>query len=281
MSEPTGTPATSAPPSPLATPGPWNLVAAGYEEATRPYLARFSTVGLERLGIEPTHRLLDVACGPGTTTLLAAPRVLHVDGLDFSAAMLEQARRNVAAAGLANVTLHEGDGQNLPFAAESFDRAVSMFGLMFFPDRVRGLRELFRVLRPGGKVLVSSWAPLAESPLMNALFAAVRIFDPSRPAPQADIASLENPRVFEAELLAAGFTDVTVETVSQELEFTSAQDVWREMSKGSVPLVLLRRSVGETVWGEKEPLAIAAMAEAIGDRRALASVAHLAVGAKA
>jgi len=255
-------------------------VADGYEEVTRPYLGRFSAIGLERLGLEAGHRLLDVACGPGTTTLLAASRVRHVDALDFSPAMLEQARKNVADSGLSNVTLHEADGQNLPFLAESVDRAVSMFGLMFFPDRARGLRELFRVLRPGGKALVSSWAPVSESPLMDALFAAIRILDPSRPAPQTDIASLENPRVLEGELRAAGFSHVEVETVPQALEFSSARELWADMAKGSVPFVLLRRFLGEEVWQEREPLAIAALEAAVGGRRTLASSAHLGLGTK-
>jgi SAM-dependent methyltransferase len=255
-------------------------VAAGYEEATRAYMARFSAYGLERLGLEPQHLVLDVACGPGTTTLLAAPSVTRVEALDFAAAMLEQARNNVRKADLHNVTFTEGDGQNLPFATGTFDRAVSMFGLMFFPDRMRGLRELFRVLRPGGRALVSSWAPLGDSPLMNALFAAVRVLDPTRPAPQADIASLENPRVLEGELSSAGFSDVHVETVSQSLEFGSAQELWVNMAKGSVPLVLMRRALGEATWREKEPLAIAALEEAVAGRAALASLAHLGFGTK-
>lgn len=280
MSDTPTQPVSAPPASPLATPGPWNLVSAGYEEATRPYLARFSAVGLERLDLDASQRLVDVACGPGTTTLLAAPRVREVHALDFSSAMLAQAKRNVEAAGLSNVRLSEGDGQNLPFSDASFDRAVSMFGLMFFPDRARGFGELHRVLASGGRALVSSWAPLAESPLMDALFAAVRIFDPTRPAPQTDIASLENPRVLENELSAAGFSSVRVDTVPIELEFESAREMWSGMTKGSVPLVLLRRSLGEAAWHEREPQAIEALEQTIGSRRSLVSVAHLGFGTK-
>jgi ubiquinone/menaquinone biosynthesis C-methylase UbiE len=277
MSEaPTASPA----PSPLATPGPWDLVAAGYEEETRPYMTRFSALALELLGLEPQHLVLDVACGPGTTTLLAAPRVTRVEGLDFAASMLEQAQKNLEAAGITNVTLTQGDGQNLPFTNDTFDRAFSMFGLMFFPDRPRGFRELFRVLRSGGRALVSSWAPMSESPLMTALFTPVRAFDPSRPTPQADISSLENPRVLESEMVAAGFSDVKVETFAHELEFATARDLWNAMIKGSVPLVLLRRSLGEAVWQEKEPRAIAALEEVVGGRTSLSSRAHLGFGTK-
>lgn len=279
MSELADKPAPASP-SPLATPGPWDLVAAGYQEATRPYLARFSALGLEQFGLDSSQRLIDVACGPGTTTLLAAPRVRSVDAVDFSPLMLEQARQNVAAAGLTNVTLEECDGQSLTYGDGLFDRAVSMFGLMFFPDRSRGFRELFRVLRPGGRALVSSWAPVAQSPLMDALFAALRVFDPSRPAPQADIASLENPRVLESELEAAGFREVKVETVPVALEFESGAELWRNMVKGTAPLVLMRRAMGEALWQEKEPFAIEALQSVIGDRRELASTAHLGFGTK-
>lgn len=279
MSEP-AQPSASPSASPFATPGPWDLVAAGYEEVTRPYMARFSAIGLERLGLEATQRLLDVACGPGTTTLLAAPRVRRVDAVDFSPRMLEQAKRNVAAAGLSNVVLKECDGQALTFDAGEFDRAVSMFGLIFFPDRARGFRELSRVLRPGGRALVSSWAPAAESPLMEALFSAVRVFDPSRPAPQKDIESLENPEVLKRELEAAGFEDVRVDTVPVELEFDSVPQMWLDLVKGSVPLVLMRKQMGEDAWKEKEPLAIAELERAVGERRGLVSSAHLGFGTK-
>ena len=79
-----------------------------------------------------------------------APAVRHVTSVDFSAAMLDQLRRNIAAANAANVEIVEADGQALPFPDDSFDVGVSMFGLMFFPDRGKGFAELFRVLAPGG-----------------------------------------------------------------------------------------------------------------------------------
>ena len=155
------------PAGPLASPDPWNLVAEGYEQTTRKFLEGFSRSGLAMLRYGGETRAIDVACGPGTTTLLLAPAVRQVTSVDFSAAMLGQLRRNIAAAKTANVEIVEADGQALPFADNSFDLGVSMFGLMFFPDRRKGFAELCRVLGPGGQALVSSWAPAEQSPLMR------------------------------------------------------------------------------------------------------------------
>ena len=127
------------PAGPLASPGPWNMVAEGYEEITRKFLEAFSRSGLAMLGYGSDTSAIDVACGPGTTTLLMAPAVRHVTSVDFSAAMLDQLRRNVAAAKAANVEIVEADGQALPFPDGSFDVGVSMFGLMFFPGPGQGI----------------------------------------------------------------------------------------------------------------------------------------------
>lgn len=71
------------------------------------------------------------------------------------------------------------DGQKLE--NDRFDAAFSMFGLMFFPDKVRGLKEIHRVLKPKGKIAVSSWAPISNSILMQCLFGALRKANPDIP----------------------------------------------------------------------------------------------------
>ena len=169
-------------PNPLAFPEPWNLVVEGYQEITRKYLEQYSRSALAMLRYGPETKVIDVACGPGTTTLLLAPAARHVTCLDFSAAMLAQLSRNMAAIDATNVEIVEGDGQALPFEDSSFDIGVSMFGLMFFPDRAKGFAELHRVLVPGGQVLVSSWAPSDQSPMMRTVFAALQPDDaPAQP----------------------------------------------------------------------------------------------------
>src|SRR6266508_4506450 len=87
--------------------------------------------------------------------------------------MIEALRARAVAAGIANVDAQVADGHALPFAASSFDAAYSMFGLIFFPDRARGLAELVRVLRPGAQAVVSSWPTLERVPVFAALFGAL------------------------------------------------------------------------------------------------------------
>lgn len=269
------------PMNPLASPEPWTLVAEGYQEGTRLYLELFSRSGLEWLEYDQETEVVDVACGPGTTSLLLAPQVKRVACVDFSEGMLAQLRRNVTEAGLTNIDIHHGDGAQLPFADQSFDLGVSMFGLMFFPNRPAGFRELYRVLRPGGRVLVSSWAPISLSPAMRVLFGALRAADPSRPEPQSDINSLENPKVFERELVEAGFKDVRVEPVEHPIEVYRVEDFWQDMVRGSAPLALLRRKLGEANWSEQEKIALDYLRRELTDLPTkLGSTAYLAVGTR-
>jgi len=222
---------------------------------------------------------VDVACGPGTTTLLLAPQVKRIACVDFAEGMLAQLNRNLTEAGITNVECHHADGQHLPFDDGSFDLGVSMFGLMFFKDRRRGFRELHRVLRPGGQVLVSSWAPLALSPAMQVLFRALAAADPSRPEPQADITSLENPEVFERELRDAGFSEVKVEAVEHFLEVQSADEFWQELVRGAAPMALLRQKLGEPEWARQEAIALDYLRKELAEvPTRLGSMAYLAVG---
>lgn len=277
-------PTEMSPPKPLAQPGPWNEVAAGYDEVSRELMEKFSQTGLDLLkqrgALSSASRLLDVACGPGTTSLLCAEQVATIDALDFSENMLALFAQHLSDKNLGNVTLHHGDGQNLPFSDGYFDAAVSMFGLMFFPNRLAGMRELHRVLAKGGCVLISSWAPLLRSSALSALFEAVRAIDPSRPFPAPDPTSLENPEVFATELTEAGFAAIQIHEVAHDMDVQSADEFWDKMSVGAVPLVMMRKQLGEDQFAAASQLAKARLRELLGDQCKVSSVAHLAVATK-
>jgi len=113
-------------------------------------------------GVGRGHRTLDIACGTGVLTR-ALPAVVGETpvpvGLDISAGMLEAARRLHPA-----IEWRQGDAGALPFEDASFDRVLCQYGLMFFPDRVRALREMLRVLAPGGRVAIAVWDSLENNP---------------------------------------------------------------------------------------------------------------------
>jgi ubiquinone/menaquinone biosynthesis C-methylase UbiE len=229
-------------PSPLAEPQVWNLVAGGYHEHLVPLFRFYSERALALAALGPDAEILDVACGPGTLAFLAAPRVARVTALDFSPDMLAELERRKRESGVTNVTAIAGDGQALPFDDASFDAAFSMFGLMFFPDRARGLLELRRVLRPRAPAVISSWLPLERVPVIHVVFRALRELMPGLPLGDAS-APLSKRETITAELEAAGFRDVAVHEVAQTVTVPNVHAYWQSNLDSSAPIALLRMNL--------------------------------------
>jgi ubiquinone/menaquinone biosynthesis C-methylase UbiE len=112
----------------------------------------------ELAGLKPGMRVLDVACGTGVLSLVAADIVRpdgSVVGLDLNSGMLDVAMRKAP-----HIDWHEAPAEAIPFEHASFDAVVSQFGLMFFEDKSRAIREILRVLRPAGNLAVAVWDSL-------------------------------------------------------------------------------------------------------------------------
>jgi ubiquinone/menaquinone biosynthesis C-methylase UbiE len=122
---------------------------------------------------------LDVACGPGTVVAAFAAHVARAEGLDATEAMLAEARRLQACAGLRNVVWHQGDVYALPFADTSFDIVSCRFALHHFQEPQRAFAEMVRVCRPGGRIVLCD-AVASDDPARAAAFNAMeRWRDPS------------------------------------------------------------------------------------------------------
>ncbi len=134
-----------------------------YDEFFVPSLfQQWATPVAHAAGIAPGHRVLDVACGTGVLAREAAVRAGQngsVVGLDVNDGMLTVARRTRP-----HIHWETGKAEALPFADAEFDAVVSQFGLMFFEDRVAALKEMWRVLRPGGRLAVAVWDKMETSP---------------------------------------------------------------------------------------------------------------------
>ncbi len=111
---------------------------------------------VSRLEVAPGTRVLDVATGTGNLALPLARRGAVVTGLDLAPNLLVQARERAAAEGL-SIAFDEGDAEQLPYAEDTFDVVVSMFGAMFAPRPDLVVAEFARVLRPGGLLAMANW----------------------------------------------------------------------------------------------------------------------------
>jgi len=183
------------------------LVPAVFDRYARDLVERARPIGA-------SDRILDLGCGTGIVARVLRERLggaARIVGVDASAPMIAKAK-----AVAPGIEFHEANAMALPFADESLDLVLSQQMLQFVPDRVLALREVRRVLSPGGRLIASSWRPRAEQPLHDAFGrVAERHFGKSNDARY----SLDGDAL-SAALAAAGFEHVRVETASLTERFT-------------------------------------------------------------
>ena len=228
--------------------------AAQYEENLVPALMqewapRLVTASRMQRG----HHVLDVACGSGVLTREAAAHVSpggSATGLDIDAGMLSVAR------GLApDVHWQQGSAEALPFADASFDAVVSQFGLMFVPDPSRAIAEMWRVLKPGGRMAVAVWASLELTPAYEEETRLVeRLAGPAAGAPLRLPFCLGDRDVFDAHFRVAGVPLESLTTVVGTGRFPSVRAMVAADVVGWLPLmgVQLPAEIVEAILLEAE-----------------------------
>lgn len=170
--------------------------------------------------------VLDVACGTGIGARVAS-RIVgptgRVVGLDANEGMLEIARAVGTSDAGAPIVWQHGDALALPFADDAFEYVLCLEGIQFFPDRAAGLREMRRVMRPGGRLVASIWGALERNPGYLALSEGLRAFvsDAAGRLPPFALAAMDAIREL---LSAAGFTAFEAETHHLDVVVPSARD---------------------------------------------------------
>jgi SAM-dependent methyltransferase len=185
--------------------------------------------------LRPGERVLDVACGTGVVTRVAAQRLAGTDrvvGLDRDPSMLAAAR---AAAGDRPIEWREGDAIALPFADGAFDVVLCQQGLQFIPDKLAALREMHRVLAPGGRALASVWRPTRDIPGYRALEDALARHL-GRPAALPPF-SFGDARELRRLLVEAGFRDIAIRAEVKMTRFPSPEAFVRA-AVGGAPSML-------------------------------------------
>lgn len=223
----------------------WNGEAArhwlAYEQRYDQMLHPFTLRLVEAIRAGAPQAVLDVGCGSGATTL-AAGRLVGAEGsalgIDLSAPLIERARLRATAAGQWWVRFDQGDAQHQRFEPESFDAAISRFGLMFFSDPVAGFANILRALRPAGRLAFVCWQDVLSNEWMTVpgavLLSCAGPVDLGPPDAPGPFALADQDRVADI-LTTAGFADVTIEALREPLVLGSEPEETVEFVKDAGP----------------------------------------------
>jgi SAM-dependent methyltransferase len=183
-------------------------------------------------GIGAGQRVLDVGCGTGVVALAAARTGARVTGIDLTPELLVRARENAAIAG-EEIDWHEGDAEALPFPDAGFDVVVSQFGHMFAPRPDVVMREMLRVLRPGGTIAFATWPPELYT---GRLFALIGSHMPPLPPGVSPPPQWGDPSIVR-ERLGPGVTDILFDRGVMRAPYLSHRHVRVFMERNVGPIM--------------------------------------------
>jgi len=266
----------------------WGSAAKGWHDWQE--LIVSATAGVSRrlveiAGIQAGDRVLDVAAGSGEPALTAAQVVGpqgEIVATDISPEMLAYARERAAAAGIDNVEFIEADASSLDFPPESFDAALSRWGIIFEPEAEAAAGRIRRFLKPGGRMAISSWGPPERVPMLAVPMRTVMTRLNVSPPPPGTPGPLSRPtsEAIAGILEGGGFSDIRVEQLELEFEWDSPEEFARFAREIAPPITALLSNhppdVREATWAAVVE-AVRPHADANG-RLQLANLALLATG---
>jgi ubiquinone/menaquinone biosynthesis C-methylase UbiE len=196
----------------------------------------------------PRMSVLDIACGTGEPAISIATLLNGtgaVTGIDISPGPLRTAEERAAQRELSNTRFRQADVHELPFPDNSFDRVTSRLGVMFFTDLPRALREIHRVLKPGGRLALLAWGPMEQPYFQTTIGTILKVLPGATPPDAANaMFAFGKPAVLGQALREAGFADV--EESFPVLPWTwpgTPEEVWEYFQEVTVPFAPLLREI--------------------------------------
>lgn len=242
----------------------WQAAAAAWHRwspTLNKWLGKATEKMLEMAGIKNGDHVLDIAAGAGEQSITTAKKVGasgYVLATDISSNILEYAKQMAQQAGVKNIKTKVMDGENLTLEDEKFDAVISRVGLIYFPDQQKALKEMWRVLKPGGKVAAIVYSTPEKNKFFSVPVSIIRNRAklppplPGQPGPF----SLGAEGIIEKAFTQAGFKNVKSELVDSPLILASAKECveFEKESFGALHQMLssLSESEKETVWEEIE-----------------------------
>lgn len=243
----------------------WDKSAEGWNDHAwmiRAWLGSATMSMMDKANIRLQSRVLDVAAGAGDQTLDIAKRVGptgFVLATDLSPAVVALAKTNAAQAGYLNVDTLVADGESLPLDSSSFDAAVCRLGLMFFPELLRGLSEMHRVVRVGGAVCTMVFSKPERNPCVTLMMSTALKhagLNPRDPWQPGGLLSLGKPGLLEELFRIAGFRDVSSTVVDAPFHLPSAAHYLDFVRTSASPiqqiLSKLESAAADAAWADIE-----------------------------
>jgi ubiquinone/menaquinone biosynthesis C-methylase UbiE len=226
----------------------FDTVSSGYDGGALRFFSKSAQSLVSLLDLRGHERVLDVACGTGHASLAVAKAIPkgRVTGIDFSVGMLDQARRKAAGDGIGNIDFLERDMTALGFPADFFDVAVCAFGLFFVDDMDTQLAHIASVVKPGGKLMLSSFQEAHYfHPLREMMLARLSAYAIATPPPIWKLVGSEG--ACSALFDRAGLTDTRVESRNEGYYLDGAQRWWDVIWNAG-----FRRLIGLLPEGDRE-----------------------------
>jgi SAM-dependent methyltransferase len=207
----------------------WDDIAPGYDKTNTPTQMWLGNEGLRRADLHAGMRFLDVAAGSGALSIPAARLGAKVLATDQSPIMLELLRARARKEGL-NIEIRVMDGHALELDDNSFDMAGSQFGVMLFPDMPKGISEMVRVVKSGGRVLMTVYGDPHKIEFFGFFVGAIQSVRPDFHGPPLDPPplpfQLQDPERLRKEFAIAGLKDIKVQTIAEITEFRTGKELW-------------------------------------------------------
>ncbi len=270
----------------VAPPEAWDAIAEGYDVYVAPQEVELASEAVRLVGLNAGERFLDVAAGTGGLSLPAARLGALVLATDWSPAMIDRFQARVRAEGLSGAEGRVMDCHALDIPDDSFDVTASQFGVMLVPDQPRALREMVRVTKPGGRVLVTAYRSPAELEFLGFFISALSVLEPEFPGVPDDPPPLEfqlaDPEVLRQRLTDAGLKNVRVERSAERPTFASGQEMWDWVLYGNPIAGMLVADLSEEQRARLRQVLDGMLRERLGSngRAVLSNPVNIGIGTK-
>jgi ubiquinone/menaquinone biosynthesis C-methylase UbiE len=222
----------------------WNKFSPGWKKwdaFNMRFLQPMGDAIISYLQIKDTDNILDIATGTGEPglTIATLAKKGKVTGTDLSEDMLKIAAANAAAKGIHNYETRVADSCELPFPDNSFDAISCRMGFMFFPDMKMAIGEMWRVLRPGGRMATSVWGEAEKNFWIASILGVVsRNIEMNPPVPGGPgMFRCGKPGMMATLLAEGGFIQIKETSLAGKVEYSSADLYWENMMEVAAPVV--------------------------------------------